>query len=305
MRAGILSIVAIAALLVAVPSYALSTSASPTPKPAAHHTPKPRAHQTPKPMSHHTPIPLPVIYHGTARPLCAALVKNVRPVIGMLIQNEETIAKSPPLLQRYNRDLSDTNNSIQSGADNAERDMTLYHLEQLVTPLVNNIQAAERELDDTSIFPANPQTEDQKQLDELREELLKVLATQAVSLDIINGYVQTQQLAEMQTQGLQDPNMQAATGADMIGTPAPTTPNPMLVDPNQAGIQQNPYEMDPLAVPGITGSVGHTPVSRLIDAMEWLRTETNRRAGILDQSVVQAANSCKANPTEPAATPSP
>ncbi len=245
---------------------------------------------------HKTPSPEPsVIYHASVRPLCSALAQHVKTVIGMMMQNDQTIAKSPPLLARYNRDLADVNSN--GGSDNdAERDLTLYHLEQLVGPLANNVNAMEHELEDTTVFPDDPESSDDKQLDAMRDELMKALAVQAVSLDIINGYVQTQQLAEMQQQGLQDSNQNAISGTDMANTPVPTTPDPLLVDQHQAGLQQSPYAFDPLAVPGITGSVGTTPVTRLISAMHWLQQETARREGLAAQTIVTAANSCKPHP---------
>jgi hypothetical protein len=281
MRARLFAVIAGIALVMALSSRVL-------PVHAARPTPKPR------------PAPT-VIYHGTVRPLCSALRSHVKTVIGMMIQNDNTIARSPSLFSRYNRDLANIDQS--GGASSpAERQLTLYHLEQLVTPLSTNVNAMQNELKNSSVFPANPQTDDEKQLDAMRDQMLQALATQAVALDIINGYVTTQQLADMQHEGLQGANIQAIQGSSTTYSPAPTTPNPLLVDPNAAGIAQNPYEMDPLDVPGITGAVGTTPVTRLVGALQWLRAETARREHLLERSLMQAVQTCEEHPT---VTPSP
>lgn len=252
---------------------------------------------------HRTPTPAPpVIYHGVVRPLCTALARHIKTVVGMMIENDHTISQSPPLFSQYNRDLDQVDQS-GNATNPAARDLTLYHLEQLVGPLANNVNAMQRELENPAIFPSNPQTEDEKELDAMRDQLLKALATQAVSLDIINGYVQTQQLAEMQQQGLTGSELHAINGTEMTYSPSPATPLPGEQDPNQAGLPQNPYAMDPLAVPGMTGSVGTTPATRILEALRWLQQETARRENIASQSIVSAAHSCSAHPS--AAPPRP
>jgi hypothetical protein len=286
MRVRILAVLGFAALVAVLPPHAPANAPHPRPTHAAHQT----------------PLPPPVIYHGQASPLCDALARHIKPVIGMMMENDRTIAHSPPLFHRYDQDLANVN---QSGSDadssTAERDLTLYHLEQLVGPLANNVLAMQRELEDPSVFPPNPQTDDQRRLDALRNELLKALATQAVSLDLINGYVQTQQLAQMQHEGLSGGNINAITQHDTTYSPNPATPDPLIAGHDQAGLSPNPYEIDPLSIPGIAGSVGNTPLSRLMAALQWVRQQTNERENIASHSIVEAANSCARR----AATPSP
>lgn len=285
MRAGILVVLGAVAIMVALASHMPARAAASSATHAVHRSPSPEPS---------------IIYHASVSPLCAALVHHVAPVIAMITQNDQTIARSPSLFSRYNRDLSDVN-SQGDPSSASERDMTLQHLAQLVGPLANNVNAINRELENTAVFPTNPKTDEEKMLDEMRDELLKTLAAQAVSLDLINGYVQTQQLAEMQHEGLQGSSISAITGADTTYNAGTPSPNPLLQDPNQAGLQQNPYTMDPASVPGITGSVGVTPLSRLISALRWLQQETTRRENIAATTIGGAVNICRAR----AATPSP
>ena len=241
-----------------------------------------------------SPTPPPVIYHGEVRPICAALSQHVKPVIGMMIQNDRTIALSPPLFKRYNQDLANVDPHDRS-SNSAARTLTLYHMEKLVGPLAKNVLAMQRELEDPNIFPPKPQSDDDKQLDQLRDALLKALAVQAVTLDLINGFVTTQQLAEMQHDvGPTSTEINAIEGSQLGpgSTPVPPTPNPLLVDPNQAGVGANPYMFDPLAVPGITGSVGNTPITRLLSAVIWTQQEAQRREDAAAQTVMQVVHEC-------------
>jgi hypothetical protein len=247
-------------------------------------------------VAERTPTPLPIIYHTKTSALCSALIEHIKPIIGMMQENDATIAKSPPLFHRYDQDLANRNPQSQT-MGLGERDLTLYHLEQLISPLANNVLAIQRELDNSTVFPSTPRNDDEKALDQMRNALLKALATQAVALDLISGYVDTQQLAELQHEGTEGANINAVNGGDLAAgaSPNPATPNPLLVDPSQvAGVAPNPYTIDPLSIPGITGSVGNTPITRLLEAMDWIRAETARRENVAAQPIIEAARTCRA-----------
>jgi hypothetical protein len=283
MRRRMLVLLVLVALAAALSSHAPAT----TPRARATHAPK------------RTPPPLPIIYHTQTSALCSALVQHIKPIIGMMQQNDLTISQSPPLFRRYNDDLANQDPHDPS-ADAGERDLTLYHLEQLVGPLSRNVLAIQRVLEDPNVFPPNPTTDDQRKLDEMRDSLLKALAAQAATMDLISGYVSTQQLAELQHEGTEGANINAIQGGDLApgSSPNPATPNPLLVDPNQvAGISPNPYSIDPLSIPGIAGSVGNTPVSRLLAAIQWIRAETQQRENAAAQPIIRAANACRAAAT--------
>ena len=46
--------------------------------------------------------PPPTIYHVVTRPLCGELHEHIAPAIGMMLQNDTTIKKSPALFKQYN-----------------------------------------------------------------------------------------------------------------------------------------------------------------------------------------------------------
>ncbi len=48
------------------------------------------------------PTPPPQIYRVVSRPLCSELHEHIAPAIGMMLQNDTTIKKSPELFKQYN-----------------------------------------------------------------------------------------------------------------------------------------------------------------------------------------------------------
>lgn len=256
-----------------------------------------------------SPVPSPtlppLIYHAVVRPLCSSLQTRIKPALGLMIRNDATIDKSLPLFQEY---IS----RVAEGSD-AGRDIAILHMESLVQPLVDNTLAVQKFLEDPSVFPQIPRNDDDKKLIEIKTEMLKTLAAQAAALDIINGFVTTQQMSEMQHEGWgwlestsgQGPNGQS-NGAvnDLIGP----TPDPLMRPQTfddmaiQAGVAENQYQIDPTTIPGL--AVGYNQVSKLKDGVVWTQDLEKKIERPLVAAVIAAANSCMP-PQTPAVSPSP
>jgi len=261
-----------------------------------------------------TPPNLPEIYHTVSTPLCSALGTTIRPAIALMLQNDATIAKGTPLFGDYIK--------MSAAGSSAGQDMSVHRLNNLVTPLVQNTLAIQKLLEDPSIFPAKAQTDQDKQLLQLKEQMLKTLATQQASLDIINGFVQTQQLGEMQHEGFgylhaitgqngpgdtsqQQPGqagMNSAPQVPLAGGADPTSQTPQAFDDLvlQAGLAPNQYEIDPTKIPGL--AVGYNQIGKLKDGLVWTQDESKKAEAPLSQSIVSASRSCGA---QLPATPSP
>ncbi|MBV8490553.1 MAG: hypothetical protein JO199_08490, partial [Candidatus Eremiobacteraeota bacterium] len=56
----------------------------------------------PSPQPSPTPTAPPLIYHVITRPVCAELHQHVAPAVGMILQNDTEIQKSPALFSQYN-----------------------------------------------------------------------------------------------------------------------------------------------------------------------------------------------------------
>jgi hypothetical protein len=265
---------------------------------------------------------LPEIYHSISRPLCSALATKILPAIGMLMQDDKTIAKGPPLFQDYIR---------MAGAGSHEgEDMAVYHLNNLVSPLVQNTLAIQKMLEDPTVFPATPHNDDDKQLIALKDDMLKTLATHQASLDIINGFVQTQQLGEIQHEGegqLQqmtgqpsDPTQTTNQGQNSLsmtqpptnevigarqGSLAQNTNSPQVFDDLvlNAGLAPNQYEIDPTQIPGL--QVGYNQIGNLKSGLEWTQNDSQNAEKALAKTAINAAHTCGAPQAPTAPSPNP
>lgn len=264
-----------------------------------------------------TPTPPPTIYHVVTRPLCTELRAHIAPAIGMMLQNDTTIKKSPDLFSHYNTSAlygqdagtagissdgssggGSTSGDAAATKTNASQNMALLGLENLIRPIANNIIAIETLLDTPALLHGTGQPDDDKQLQAIRAQLLKALATQNASLDIISGFVDTQQMADLQHAGeayisqISQPDV--STGGSTPG------PNPLAADPNYAGLPPNPYNIDPANIPGLT--LGYNPVTRLLDALHWTIAQTSERENDAAKAVMSSAAICR---NVPLASPSP
>ncbi|HEY5342000.1 MAG TPA: hypothetical protein VIK27_13305 [Candidatus Aquilonibacter sp.] len=260
---------------------------------------------TPMPAPTPTAPSLPLIYHSVSRPLCSSLQDRIKPALGMMIENDQTIAKSKPYFQDY----------IQRSMDgsNAGQDMAVMHLESLVTPLVKNTLAVQKLLEDPAVFPAVARSADDRRLIDIKVKMLKALAAQEAALDIINGFVTTQQLGEMQHEGFGfisaitgsgNPNQSSQGITDLIG-PTPNPMHPQVFDDFalQAGLAPNQYEIDPTTIPGL--ALGYNPISKLKDGITWTQDIGKKEAVPLVKSILAAATSCGYQPSAPPSSPSP
>jgi hypothetical protein len=238
--------------------------------------------------------PLPVIARTVSRRVCSALRTHIGPAIGMMTQNDENIAKGVPLFAQYN-----TANGDKS---DAARNIALLRMENLVSPLANNSIAIQQALNDPELFPPAAHNPDDQTLLAIRDKLLQAWASQNLSLDIINGFVATQQMGDLQhaDEGMLS-QMSAPDTINNKGTTPPTA-NPLLADPNQAGLPADPYVINPATIPGLT--LGYNPVTRLAEGLKWTQAQTAEREQTAAKVVIQTAALCSAH-AAPAPSPSP
>ncbi len=254
-----------------------------------------------------SPSPPPTIYHIVTRPLCAQLHDRIAPAIGMMLQNDTTIKKGPNYFKEYNAgSLYGSGPSTRSdpvsgdpggGTSNNSQNIALLGMENLIRPIANNIIAIQTILDSPQLTTGTGQKDDDKRLSDIRAKLLQALAAQNASLDIISGFVDTQQMADLQHAGegyissISQPDSRSAS----ISTPAP---NPLAVNPNYAGLPPNPYVIDPASIPGLT--LGYNPVTRLQDALTWTIAQAQTRENDAAKAVMASAVICGNTPPSPA-----
>ena len=240
--------------------------------------------------------PPPTITTVTSRPFCSALRNNIGPAIGALLQNDGIIRQGPKLLSDYNRAIGNGENGT------ASKDMTLLQMENMVGPLVGNVKAVQKALEDPAVFHNPPRTADERRLLVLRDEIFNAVAMQNASLDIINGLVTTAQLGEIQHAG--EGIVSSINGdvdqSKMMGT---ATPNPLTVDPNAAGLPQDPHFIDPTTLPGL--SLGYNPITRLNEGLKYTIVQAGSRENAAAPHVMEAVRLCGGGKPAPAATAAP
>ena len=257
---------------------------------------------TPTPMPLGTLPPLQTIEHLVVHPLCFALKQNIGPAIGMVLKNDAAIAKAPPLLDDFNKALGN------GDANKGRMNIALLRMENLVGPLTANILAIQKKLDDPEVFPKHARNEEERTMLKIRDDLRKTLAAQSFQLDVINGFVQTQQLHQMQHEGFGYIN--AINGQDMKSRPMATpTPGPFSADQRfSAGLDQPEHVIDPSTIPGLT--LGYNPITRLVGAMHYVQKEGQSNEQHAAASVMRGVQRCQAltaprKPTEVIITPHP
>ncbi len=217
----------------------------------------------------------------------------------MLLEDDRDIAKSPPIFDDYLRNAflnSDPKQAYDAtNYTSAGRDMALQRMEALVPSLAQNVIAVQKLVENTTMTSPTGDAADDARLKAIRDELLKTIALQSASLDLINGFVTTQQLGDIQHAG--EEYLESINGNGPVGN---TTPPPMATqpyaaaqDPNQPGLPPNPYSVDIAAMPGL--SVGYNPVSRVVSVLQSVQQETTAREKQLADSVGAVASLCGVN----------
>ncbi len=252
------------------------------------------------PMASPSPTKPPQIYYVITRPICNELQHHIAPAIGMLLQDDRTIAKSPPIFNDYIRNAflsSDPKSAYDStNYASAGHDMALQRMEMLVPSLAQNVIAVQKLVENTTMAKPTGNAEDDARLKTIREELLKTVALQSASLDLINGFVTTQQLGDIQHAGQEYLESIDANETRGKMTPPPNALDPYsatMQDPNQPGLPPNPYSVDVAAMPGL--SIGYNPVSRVVSVLDSVQQDTASREKQLADSVGQVAALCGVN----------
>lgn len=291
-------------------AFLLAAAPAPSPSPhpghkkkavAAHKAPvrKAKPKPTAKPKAGFSTLP--IIANVVSAPFCSALRNRIRPVIGAMITNDAIVASSRPMFEDYLK--YESNGPGNEGL----RDMSLMHMENLVTPLVTSLASIDQLLDDTNAFHYPPRTADDKRLLALRDKLQAVEAYQKASLDVISGFVDSEQLAQLQVAG-NDVNASitgGGPGGPTSNGQTPPTPNPALQeDPNVIpGLPQNPYTIDPATIPGL--SLGSNPIRHVIEGLQWTQARAALQEVPATNAVLQGVKLCSGHVAAPAPAGSP
>jgi len=251
------------------------------------------------------PTPLKTITHMHVSPMCTALGKVIGPAIAKVLQNDKYIANSKPLFHDFTQ-------ASATGQNGAAKDMAVERLETLIGPLVKNTQAIDKLLSDPYAFPKVAYSDDDQKLLQMREQLRAVNEQQKKALDVISGFVDTQQLGELQAAGHEyDAALRAKpTNAGQTPNPAPTAPPADVLNAGVSNDKNDPARaIDPTYKN--TGSlVGANPLNVFENAISSYQQDIAGSEQDAAKTVVSAVPRCgghvpgQAQPV-PSPTPSP
>jgi hypothetical protein len=238
-----------------------------------------------------TQTPPPEIYHVVTSAVCARMHERVAPAVAMILQNDAKIAKSPPLFKKYQEGTLAAGNGLGIGdsmyAQSPGTSMALQQMSYLVIPIARNIIAAQTLLDDDKLVATTGNAEDDAKLAQVKRQLLETIAFQSASLDLINGFVQTLQMGEIQKAGTEYlPEIQ---GNDWSTQLAQESPNPYQ-DQNTPGLPPNPYSLDTSQIPGLV--VGYNPLGKVVEGLGWLQSETQKREDVAASTITGVMSQC-------------
>ncbi len=241
------------------------------------------------------------------RPICHELQEHILPAVGLLVQSDRVIAKSPPIFQDYITTALRPDPTNKSGYDTTDYDspgraMAIRRMENLVTPLAQNGLALQKLLENTTLNQSNPSSSaaDAAALAKIRQQLEQARALQSASLDLINGFVTTQQLGDIQHVG--DEYVGNINDTGLINRSSGVTPNPFQ-DPDQPGLPANPHDIEPATLPGL--AIGYNPVTVVVKTLDWVRAQTVQSENDVAATMTQIANSCNTGAPLPEPSPIP
>lgn len=247
-----------------------------------------------------TAPPLKTISHVRTSPLCSGLQHVIGPAIGKVLQNDKIIEGSKPLFRQYTR-------ANATGLNKAAEDLAVSRLESLVGPLVKNTDAIDKLLNDRYAFPKVAYSDGDQKLLQMREQLRAVNAQQKKVLDVISGFVDTQQLGELQSEGHEfdsalssNPKASGAAGA---------TPTPPPSDVLNAGVSNTKNDPALSADPRFQNNgsaLGNNPLDAFEAAITAYQGDIQNTEQVAAKSVIEAVPLCGGHvPGQPVPSPSP
>jgi len=148
-----------------------------------------------------TASPLKEIGHVHSSRLCTTLRQNLFPAVSGLRINDDLMDQGQKLMLAASGDArSNATSASTTGGAGAGLEMDYFHLSSLSAAVAKNLIKVESLLNDPRVFPANPLTEDQKALAQVKGRLEAVVAGQQASLNILSGTAQSDEANDLRSQ---------------------------------------------------------------------------------------------------------
>lgn len=252
---------------------------------------------------HPAATPLKTISNIRSSPLCTGLRRAIAPAVGKVLQSDRFIASSRPLFKSFVRASTDRQSK-------PAEDMAVMRLEQLVGPLVANTERVDELLRDPYAFPRVARSDGDRQLLKMRAQLQTVNEQQKHALDVISGFVATQQMGELQGEGHEMDRVLASEDTrQSTATPAPAAPTSETPSILNAGVGNNDNDptrkLDPRYHPS-GNTLAASPLDVFGNAIASYQHDIQSTEQAAAKSLIAAVPLCGGHvPGQPEPSPSP
>ena len=202
--------------------------------------------------------PLKVIGNVRSTPFCTALHQTIGPAIAGVLSNDDLIATSKPaFVTLYHDDII--------ARSDARTHFDIYRLEKLIGPIAANLKHIDALLSSKQSDP---------KLQAMRDQLLAVEKQQKDSLNVVSGFVATEQLGEIENNGVPDnwkgvfaAGPQAATRPAASLPPPPASNNLFSAGIHPARATDPSFSADPRYKSGNVGPT-YDPFAQFVEQIE-------------------------------------
>ncbi len=224
------------------------------------------------------PPPLKTITHVRSSAFCTTLRQNVGRAVQALIKNNIAVDETKTLFLKMARD------KISSANVGMVIDMDMNALNPMIGEIAQNLETAQALLNDTRRFPASPQTEDDRKLTQMQNELRTIIDHQNQALNILSG-----------TYFSYNGNRLMGHGDGLKAPIDPVKDTPIVIPPANTSAYQVP---EPAAVPAATpasvdlGLLGFTKFAQLFNNLttyQWNEETLETRAAA---TIMQSSSEC-------------
>ncbi len=227
------------------------------------------------------PTPLKTITHVRSSSFCTTLRQNIGHAVQALIQNNIAVDQTKTLFLKMARD------KISSANVGMVIDMDMNHLNPMIGEIAQNLETAQALLNDTHRFPEQPQTEDDRRLLQMQQELRDIIDHQNQALNVLSG-----------TYYSYNGNRLMGHGDGMKAPVDPLKDTPIVIPPAETSAFQMPAPSPgPAATPGTVdlGLLGFTKFAQLFNNLttyQWNEEALENRAAAI---ILQSSAECNGN----------
>lgn len=246
-----------------------------------------------------SPAPLRTIVHARVSPLCTALRENIGHAISAVLANDSAIEASKPVFVSMSYDnmtpdqvetigLGNVHGSMTIDHNSAAMQLDTQHIETIIGAITHNLKLIDEQLKDSSRFPQDPKTADDKKLLEMRAQLEAVAAQQRQTLNVLEGIVDTRTMDALSDRGADVVNLfglNEGHNSKISGSNQQFAGGPLTATPDQL--------MDPALKPSDFSTLKSSVYGRFYSVVYWEQSAIHQLESPLAQNVMETTRQCR------------